>query len=66
MFLTARIPITLRRYVQTTVNCQPNYCWGISEIKPEKQRTWGASSCRGRGGAKHSPHMKYKKSTRNH
>ena len=26
-----------RQYVQPAVNCQPIYCWGISEIKPQTQ-----------------------------
>ena len=38
MFQTVRIPITLRRYVQPAVNCQPSYCWGISEIKLQEAK----------------------------
>ena len=25
-------------YVQPAVNCQPSYCWGISEIEPHTQK----------------------------
>ena len=50
MFQTARIPITLRRYVQPAVNCQPSYCWGISEINaPDAENmtceTWVLKRC---------------------
>ena len=38
MVQTVRIPITLRRYVQPAVNCQPSYCWGDSQSKPREHK----------------------------